>query len=131
MICSQKLNQNLIQQKTNMFLDWESINQEQVVNHIRELKKFFKDDSRWLSWPEAQDDKGNTIDPFSEKAFKYSLMGASIKIAKQNHPNNLVVAGCLDCATREYLNTLCDDKLNELTYKEEISVINKALEKLK
>lgn len=110
-----------------MFHDWESVYKEQVLELLYDLKALFAKPGHWIYWPIAVDKTNLEVKPDSELAVKWSFLGACSKLtlAKYADPQ----ASFINCATRDYLNSLCHEKLVKglLTYEEEIELIELAI----
>lgn len=90
-----------------MFQSWKNVEEQQVLYVIKNLKTLFADKNTWIDWPIAVDLNGNEVSPLSLKATKWSLIGASTKIAAEKY--NPPLSDYVDCATREFLLDLSDD----------------------
>lgn len=110
-----------------MFFGWEKVEPNQVLNHLSDLKEFFKDKSKWAYWPNAMDGYGSMVDVFSEKAQKWSLIGASELIISAKYPKP--ICDFIDCATRDFIKSMTDGELPQ-TYEEEYAAICEAFDKL-
>jgi hypothetical protein len=110
-----------------MFLGWENVSAEQVLKHLKELRGFFGDSSAWIYWPMAIDPIGLEVEYNSNKACKWSFIGASQLISEKNYQKPM--CDFVDCATREFLRGLYTKSFPE-TYEEEYSIICLAIEKL-
>jgi hypothetical protein len=111
-----------------MFLGWQSVSEEQVISILSDLQIIFSDKDNWIDFPISIDKNGSEVDPLSQEADKFSLMGASYRLAKEKYPE---IAQFVDCATREMIFEMTDGKWRNLSYEEEIGYINSAIEFLK
>jgi hypothetical protein len=105
------------------FHDWEQVSKEQVFFVLGELKTLFSDRETWIDWPEALDEHGITVEPLDEYARKFSLSGASFKIAASKYPSPL--SNFVDCAVRDYLSDMTNEGLigKLLSYEDEYALI--------
>lgn len=112
-----------------MFFGWESVDRKQVLDLLIQVRELFASPNNWLFWPLATDTNDQEVDPLSDQATKWSLMGACDKLTG-NYSRPL--AGCISCAAREYLNDLTSDDLihGKLDYQKEIDLLNLAIEEL-
>lgn len=111
-----------------MFLGWERVDAKDVLEHLKRLKEFFSEESKWIYWPEAVESNNFEVDYNSAKAIKWSLSGASQLLSEQSYKKPM--CDFIDCATREFIKTMSDGKYPE-TYDEEYFSICLAIEKLK
>lgn len=112
-----------------MFFGWEHVERSQVLNLLIQVRDLFTTPAKWLFWPLAANANDKEVDPLSDQATKWSLMGACDKFTSvYSSP----LAGCVSCATREYLNDLTSDDLihGKLDYQKEIDLLNLAIEEL-
>lgn len=66
-----------------------SKNKQAVKDVIQRARKLLK--SRWITGWEAEDREGNGIEPLSDKAYRYCLVGALRRASRDlGHPPNLV-----------------------------------------
>lgn len=109
---------------------WKGVSREQVLCVLSALKDLFAEKEKWIDWPIATDSSGSEVEPLDERAEKFSLMGASFKIATEKYQTPL--ANFIDCAVREYLADLEETSIGKMmTYEEEFTLICTGLELLK
>lgn len=113
-----------------MFLDWKDIEKEQVLLLLKEVHGLFSNQANWIDWPIAVDSRSLEVSPDSDKAARWSLMGATEKFAGLRYPKPF--CDFLAVASREFLNDLSDDKLirGEFSYEDEVSIIELGIEEL-
>jgi hypothetical protein len=113
-----------------MFQGWTEVSQEQAFFLLTQLHQLFLDHTKWIDWPQAIDATGQEVDPHSPNAVAWCLMGASAKIAVQHFGSPL--GDFVDCATREFLVEVYDDRLigKLLSYDDELAIISLALDYL-
>lgn len=112
------------------FQGWQDVNNKAALYLLTELHELFSDPSKWISWPLAINAAGEEVNPRSPDAVAWSLMGASTKLAQATYP--LPIADFIDCAVRDFLNEISDNKLfgKMLSYDDEYALICLALEHL-
>lgn len=111
-----------------MFQKWKDVEKHHVEKTLILLKDFYSTKDNWIEWPIAVNAVGHAVSPLSSEAVKWALMGASLKLATENFPSPL--CNFIDCATRDYLKFLSDDKilLERTSYEDEYIWICLALE---
>jgi len=114
-----------------MFQDWDSVEKEQVLLILKKVLQLYQDKSKWIDGPIALGNGGMLVEPRSLTANKWSLLGAIDKFAYEEFAE--LQAGCVACATRDYLNVISKrDRIWKmcLSYREEIKIISDAVYKL-
>lgn len=112
-----------------MFFGWESVDRKHVLDLLLQVRELFASPDNWLFWPLATNANDQEVDPLSDQATKWSLMGACDKFTSSYSGP---LAGCISCAAREYLNDLTSDDLihGKLDYSKELEVLLLAIEEL-
>ncbi len=110
-----------------MFHKWKDVEPNQALKLLYQLKALFADQAKWISWPLAEDAKGNEIPPTDPKATRFCLMGACEMLTDQDYV--LPLAWFVNCAVREYLNDLSADALihGKTRYEDEVALIEEAI----
>src|ERR1700722_8262637 len=113
-----------------MFQGWKEVSREQVLYVLSQLELIFADQDNWLDFPEACDEHGNSISPMDSKVVKWSLSGASERIAREKFDH--LLSAFVDCATRDFLSDLYEESLigKMLPYADEYALICLAYEHL-
>lgn len=114
-----------------MFLDWKDVEKEHVLYLLTEVRQLFSNQEKWIDYPSSVDLLGQTVNPDSEKAVKWNLLGATELLSSQKY--NKPLCDFIAVATREYLNFLSDDKLikGTFSYDDELALIDLGIEELK
>lgn len=108
---------------------WETVSKQNVIDLLSALKKFYADASRWIDYPRAEDINGKEIDPHSDLAVRWCLMGAGEKLGLPLFGSPL--SDYVECATRELLDELSDGKhAHGMSYGDEYALICLAHEHL-
>ena len=113
-----------------MFHYWRDVSQEQVYYVMGQLKDLFAVQNKWMDWPIALDEHNTEVSPTDPSAVKWSLMGASIKFAKEKYGEPLCYF--IDCCVRDYLGDLSGENLigKMVPYEKEYELICMAHELL-
>lgn len=113
-----------------MFYGWQFVEPEFALRLLLQLEQLFSDPQKWISWPIATNERDEEVKPLDPSATKFSLMGATEKLAHNDYVWPL--SGCVDCAVREYLNDLSGDAIiqNKTNYADEMNLIKAAIEEL-
>lgn len=114
-----------------MFYGWQEVTISHVAGCLEFTCQLLSDPNKWVYWPIAIDSTGAEIEPTSDKATKWSLIGATEKYAFENYERPL--ADCIACATREFLNDLTENSEllhGKLQYQEEINLLRLAIEEI-
>ena len=111
-----------------MFHQWRDPEPQHILKLLKQLQSLFSDPNKWISWPLAENYKGEEVKPSDPTAARYCLMGACQLFTETDY--TLPLAWFVDCATREYLNDLSGDAIihNKTTYEDEVRLINEAIE---
>lgn len=108
---------------------WETVEKAHVVALLGSLKELFADPAKWVFWPKAEDKSGLAVDPTSDQAVKWCLLGAGEKLAAGLFAPPL--DQYVECATRDVLNEMSDGKLiHGMSYDDEYALICLAHEDL-
>jgi hypothetical protein len=108
---------------------WDAVEKQHVIDILLALKDFFSDKERWTDFPPAEDKNGVVVDPSSDQAVRWSLMGAGEKLGVPLF--GLPLANYVECATRELLDDLTDGKhAHGMSYDDEYALICLAIEDL-
>lgn len=113
-----------------MFHGWEKVDKQQVFLLLQDVRTLFSFPDKWIYWPMAIDGEGLEVDPKSDMACKWSLMGAcELLLQSYTYP----LSEFISCAAREYLNDLSNDDLihGRLSYEEELTLLDLAIHDLK
>jgi len=113
-----------------MFYGWDTVEKEQSLALLKKLEALFSDSEKWIYWPIATTSDDIEVAPTDPKATKFSLMGACELFTKQDYESPQ--SEFVDCATREYLNSLSNDDIlhGKTNYDDEMLLIKMAIGEL-